>query len=126
MIRLHDAIAWKWPGAHCIVRGDVLERWDGPMAQPSEQEIAQAAIDYAAIADQVTADAAAAAIVASPLALALLDVLSDAFALKPPAATDRLASTDAAKTIGSDRPALDDLRSRLHGRLRHHLASPKE
>lgn len=43
---LIDAIVWKWPGARCVVRGDVLERWDGPMAQPSAAEITQAVADY--------------------------------------------------------------------------------
>lgn len=55
---IHAAILWKWPGAQVIVRGGVLERWDGPMPRPSDAEIAQAVIDYAAVADHVTADAA--------------------------------------------------------------------
>lgn len=49
---LTDVIHWKWPGARCVVRGnpgaESVERWDGPMAQPSAGELAQAVIDYAA------------------------------------------------------------------------------
>lgn len=48
---LHAAIQWRWPGAQCVVRGTggsaVLERWDGPMARPTDAEIAQAVTDYA-------------------------------------------------------------------------------
>jgi hypothetical protein len=45
---LSAAIQWRWPGAQCVVRNEVLERWDGPMARPTDVEIAQALIDYAA------------------------------------------------------------------------------
>lgn len=41
-----QAIQWRWPGARCVIRGDVLERWEGPMARPSDAEIAQAVADY--------------------------------------------------------------------------------
>lgn len=41
-----DAILWKWPGARCVVRGGELERWEGPMPQPSAKEIAMAVSDY--------------------------------------------------------------------------------
>jgi hypothetical protein len=43
---LIDAILWRWPGAHCVVRNETLERWDGPMAQPTPAEIAQAVTDF--------------------------------------------------------------------------------
>lgn len=43
---LAEAIAVKWPGARVVVRGEVLERWDGPMAQPSPAEIAQAVAEF--------------------------------------------------------------------------------
>jgi hypothetical protein len=40
------AIQKRWPGACLVVRGDVVERWDGPMARPTDAEIAQAIADY--------------------------------------------------------------------------------
>ena len=45
---LAHAIQWHWPGARCVIRGDVLERWDGPMARPTAAELAQAVTDYQA------------------------------------------------------------------------------
>lgn len=45
-MNLAEAIIWKWPGAEFVVRGGVLERWDGPMVRPSDAEITQATIDY--------------------------------------------------------------------------------
>lgn len=42
------ALMWKWPGAKCVVRGGVLERWDGPQVQPTDAEVAQALTDYRA------------------------------------------------------------------------------
>jgi hypothetical protein len=45
---LAEVIEWRWPGARVIVRGDVLERWDGPMPQPSAAELTQAVTDYEA------------------------------------------------------------------------------
>jgi hypothetical protein len=39
-------IAWKWPGARVVIRDAAVERWDGPMAQPSGAEIAQAVLDF--------------------------------------------------------------------------------
>lgn len=47
-MNLSEVISWKWPGARCVVRGDALERWDGPMAQPTQAEIDQAVIDFQA------------------------------------------------------------------------------
>lgn len=41
-----EAILWKWPGAQCVVRGGVLERWDGPMPEPTAKELADAVADY--------------------------------------------------------------------------------
>lgn len=43
-----SAIQWRWPGAQCVTRGGVVERWDGPMARPTDAEIEQAVADYAA------------------------------------------------------------------------------
>lgn len=45
---LMDVIAWKWPGARVVIRDEVLERWDGPMAQPTPAELTQAQTDFAA------------------------------------------------------------------------------
>ena len=50
---LTKAIQWQWPGARCVVRGGVLERWDGPMAEPSPAEVAQALTDYTAAASAI-------------------------------------------------------------------------
>ena len=55
---LTQAIQWRWPGARCVIRGGALERWDGPMAQPSANEIAQALTDYTANQPVIDADAA--------------------------------------------------------------------
>lgn len=41
-----DVINWKWPGAQYVLRGGVVERWDGPMAQPTQADLDQAALDY--------------------------------------------------------------------------------
>lgn len=43
---IYSAIQWRWPGALVVIRGDVVERWDGPMARPSDAEIAQAVTDF--------------------------------------------------------------------------------
>ena len=52
---LERAIQWRWPGAQCVTRGAVVERWEGPMPRPSDAEIAQAVADYAR--DQPTIEA---------------------------------------------------------------------
>lgn len=67
-----DAIQWRWPGAQCVVSGNVVTRWDGPMARPTDAEIAQADLDFAAqnIAGQQKRDREIAAKVIQALALA--------------------------------------------------------
>lgn len=74
---LRKAIAWRWPGARVVVRGGVLERWEGPMAEPSAGELAQALTDYAA--NQSTIEAEGRAMkqrdLDIPLVRALLDHL---------------------------------------------------
>lgn len=58
---LLKAITWRWPGAQCVVRGaapsEVLAEWHGPMARPTDPEIAQAVTDYNAQRDAIEADA---------------------------------------------------------------------
>ena len=46
MTLIMDAIQWRWPGARCATQGHAVISWDGPMAQPSDAEIAQAEEDY--------------------------------------------------------------------------------
>ena len=55
---LSEAIQWRWPGAQVVVRGDVVERWDGPTARPTDDEIVQAVADYHTVKDDVRRDAA--------------------------------------------------------------------
>lgn len=57
---LRHAIDWQWPGARCVVRGDVITRWDGPDAQPSDAEIAHAVEAYQRAEPSITADREAA------------------------------------------------------------------
>lgn len=66
------AILWRWPGARCVVRGDVVDRWDGPMARPTDAEITQAVADYTTqgIAAQETRDRDLAMKVIKALAIA--------------------------------------------------------
>ena len=45
---LELALSWKWPGSQFVVRGDTLERWDGPGAEPTADEITAAVADYTA------------------------------------------------------------------------------
>lgn len=53
-----SAIQWRWPGARCIVRDGDVVRWDGPMARPTDTEIAQAVTDYQAVAEDVERESA--------------------------------------------------------------------
>lgn len=53
---LAEVIQWKWPGAQVVVRGEVIERWDGPMPRPTDAELAKAQVDYAAVATDVQLD----------------------------------------------------------------------
>lgn len=46
-MNLSDVIQWRWAGAQCVVRGNTLDRWDGPMPCPTEDEFAAALADYA-------------------------------------------------------------------------------
>lgn len=45
---VHLAIIWRWPGARCVVRADVVDQWYGPMARPTDAEVVQAVLDYQA------------------------------------------------------------------------------
>lgn len=54
------AISWRWPGSHAVVRGGVLERWDGPMAEPTSAEITQAVTDFLAQQSTIELDRAVA------------------------------------------------------------------
>lgn len=46
--RLSAAIEAAYPGAEMVARGGVIERWDGPMAQPSQAEVDAALAAYVA------------------------------------------------------------------------------
>lgn len=49
-----EAIQYSYPGARLVVSGGVVVRWDGPMARPTDAELAQAQTNYtAAIANTV-------------------------------------------------------------------------
>lgn len=72
---LEAAIAWRWPGARVVIRGGVVERWDGPMPRPTDAEIAKAVTDYAAVADDVRAEAVVDRLV-SAVVWAVLDTYS--------------------------------------------------
>jgi hypothetical protein len=43
---LTHVLQWRWPGAHYVVSQGVIEQWDGPMAQPSDAEVAAAVVEY--------------------------------------------------------------------------------
>lgn len=43
---LGSIIQWKWPGALIVIRGNILDRWEGPGSQPSDIEIQQAITEY--------------------------------------------------------------------------------
>lgn len=75
---LMRAIQWRWPGASVVIRENAPVEWHGPMAKPSEAEIAQAVTDYAANTAAILAaehDACAALIDDNALiqAVAMLD-----------------------------------------------------
>ena len=55
---LIDAIMREWPTAQCVTSTDTLVRWDGPMPQPSDQQIALAVDRHAALEpwDQLRAE----------------------------------------------------------------------
>lgn len=56
MTTLMEAIQWKWPGACCVIQGETVIRWDGPMPRPTDAEIAQAYADYVANAAALAAE----------------------------------------------------------------------
>lgn len=120
-LTLSRAIQWKWPGAQCIVRGGVLDRWDGPMARPTDPEIAQAVTDYDASAATITADREVDAILTSPLAAALLDLLGTSGVLAPTASDARVFSSHGQPTILRDTTATEELQARLRTHLRQRL-----
>ena len=43
------AIAWKWPTARAVVAGGVVTAWEGPPAQPTPSEIADALTEFQAL-----------------------------------------------------------------------------
>ena len=53
MTLIMDAIQWRWPGARCATQENHVVLWEGPMAEPSPAELAQAEADY--VSGQVAA-----------------------------------------------------------------------
>lgn len=99
-----DAILWRWPGAHVVTSGDTLVRWDGPMAQPSTGEIAQAITDYAMVAATVVADARTDA---------LVDAISDDLLT---AIAERMKATQDEVTAGTFQPR--QWKQQIRGRVK--------
>ena len=44
---LMDVIQWRWPESQCVTTEAAIILWEGPTAQPTEPELAQAQQDYA-------------------------------------------------------------------------------
>lgn len=77
---LSRAISWRWPGARVVVRGGALERWEGPMAEPTPAELAQALTDYTAAESTIQLDAEVArAIDVDRLASAIIWAVIDTY-----------------------------------------------
>lgn len=56
-VTLARAIQRQWPGAEVVIRDGAVDRWDGPMAEPSASAIAQALTAYEAVQHSSEADA---------------------------------------------------------------------
>jgi len=94
---LMRAIQYQWPGAQCVVRGDAVERWDGPMPQPSDAEIAAALAAYSAAQPTIDMDGESRLAAAQRAIAALAWVL-----LRRLAPADTLAQTKAKHAVLRD------------------------